>query len=496
MAMEEQVVEVTIPDGILPGEVFLVDNEGFQFDVLCPVGCVPGDIVTVTPPEQAPVAVEAVVPAGLQAGDVFLVDHAEQTFEVTVPDGCMEGDLVQVQPPPPLSSTSSRQGLIASGTGSRATSRRGSENQSATARATSRRSSENQSATANDTQARSSTGSSQYSSGTGSGTSGPSSLVPAEDDPTGKRKGKDLTQSLSFVANTNSVFVEEAVAPQTNVEAAKNLKLGLADAALVLAAKELHLLLRAIPTSLLHRGPDLDHALRRYETIWLPLLAKAPEGVLLVPPRDVHWVWLVHLLAPEHYLEDVPTRLRRPTSALQRGVLSEAAALKRAAAGLLYTEAEYAASEKAWNDASAGEPYHRAVGLASGAECPRFASAFKYDIAAAVERQRVFNYQVSLPHFADLGFLRRAVLRYKMLLLLKQRHPDRFLVPCYDNVSGAAHQTRGARRSSPTTAQQPKAQRHSPIDVSFAGSRVARTSAAAELRGRHGRAAWQDAQPR
>ena len=72
-----------------------------------------------------------------------------------------------------------------------------------------------------------------------------------------------------------------------------------------------------------------------------------------------------------------------------------------------------------------------------------------------MERQRVFNYQVSLPHFADLGFLRRAVLRYKMLLLLKQRHPDRFLVPCYDNVSGAAHQTRGPgaparpQRSSP-----------------------------------------------
>lgn len=40
--------------------------------------------------------------------------------------------------------------------------------------------------------------------------------------------------------------------------------------------------------------------------------------------------------------------------------------------------------------------------------------------------------QVSLPHFRDSLFLADAVRRYKQYLLLKRRHPDNFLVPCYD----------------------------------------------------------------
>lgn len=46
-----------------------------------------------------------------------------------------------------------------------------------------------------------------------------------------------------------------------------------------------------------------SQCLCRYERLWLPLAAKGEcEGA--APPLDVHWVWLVHMLAPQHYHQD------------------------------------------------------------------------------------------------------------------------------------------------------------------------------------------------
>lgn len=65
-------------------------------------------------------------------------------------------------------------------------------------------------------------------------------------------------------------------------------------------------------------------------------------------------------------------------------------------------------------------------------EMASFESRIKYDIASAASRQRVFYYQVSLDHYRDPAFLADALVRYKMYLCLKKRHPKEFLVPCYD----------------------------------------------------------------
>ncbi|KAK3595614.1 hypothetical protein CHS0354_009578, partial [Potamilus streckersoni] len=54
------------------------------------------------------------------------------------------------------------------------------------------------------------------------------------------------------------------------------------------------------------------------------------------------------------------------------------------------------------------------------------------DVIASIAMQRVFYYQVSLPHYQDKSFLKSAVKRYQKLLFLKHQHPDEFLVPCYD----------------------------------------------------------------
>ena len=70
-----------------------------------------------------------------------------------------------------------------------------------------------------------------------------------------------------------------------------------------------------------------------------------------------------------------------------------------------------------------------------------FQTQFEYDIGRAVNRQRIFFYQVSLPHFRNAAFLTTSLNRYKMYLHLKKLHPETFLVPCYDmDVFWHAHQ--------------------------------------------------------
>ena len=55
----------------------------------------------------------------------------------------------------------------------------------------------------------------------------------------------------------------------------------------------------------LYSGRGMQLAIFRYETLWLPLLAKHPEEVDLAAPLDVAWVWLMHSLAPSKYGADV-----------------------------------------------------------------------------------------------------------------------------------------------------------------------------------------------
>ena len=44
----------------------------------------------------------------------------------------------------------------------------------------------------------------------------------------------------------------------------------------------------------------LTAAVARYEKLWLPLMVRNPNK-LLVPPIDIAWVWHLHRLAPLRY---------------------------------------------------------------------------------------------------------------------------------------------------------------------------------------------------
>ncbi|XP_024020833.1 uncharacterized protein LOC21390690 isoform X2 [Morus notabilis] len=92
-------------------------------------------------------------------------------------------------------------------------------------------------------------------------------------------------------------------------EADSTFRLGLD---LVSAARRNLSFLRAVSDShWLHHKPTLLEAIRRYNELWMPLIADLTVGScstgsappLILPPVDVEWVWFCHTLNPVRYRE-------------------------------------------------------------------------------------------------------------------------------------------------------------------------------------------------
>uniref|UniRef100_A0A914KN17 Uncharacterized protein n=1 Tax=Meloidogyne incognita TaxID=6306 RepID=A0A914KN17_MELIC len=154
------------------------------------------------------------------------------------------------------------------------------------------------------------------------------------------------------------------------------------------------------------------NAIRRYECFWLPAQASKPD-LLNIPPLDVHWVWHVHMLSPVSYREDCVAICG---TVVDHKLLSADEIQQR-----------YEQSVSAWNNFCPEEPYE----FLSSSSKP-YKQKSKYDIVEAVQRQRNFNYQISLPHYTSPRFLNDAIDRYINFLQLKQTYSDQFLTPCYD----------------------------------------------------------------
>ncbi|EYC04502.1 hypothetical protein Y032_0087g2048 [Ancylostoma ceylanicum] len=127
---------------------------------------------------------------------------------------------------------------------------------------------------------------------------------------------------------------------------------------------------------LLYEADVVNQAIRRYETCWLPMQAAHPD-MNVIPPLDVHWVWHTHMLSPLHYQEDCEKLCGK---VIDHKLLSSDEIQKR-----------YESSVRAWDTYCSPEPYDF---LASPAASPSYKSICGYDIAAAVQRQRNFNYQL------------------------------------------------------------------------------------------------------
>lgn len=141
---------------------------------------------------------------------------------------------------------------------------------------------------------------------------------------------------------------------------------------------------------------------------------------VLSAPIDIEWVWHCHLLSPVKYREDCKANYN--------------IVLEHTVRNTEHYENALTVSEKYWTQKYPDLPFIVDLsGLDIGEESERSRSfRFSYDIEAAAARQKMFFYQVSLPHYCDTKFLEKGLQRYKKFLFLKKTYPDKFLVPCYD----------------------------------------------------------------
>ena len=163
-------------------------------------------------------------------------------------------------------------------------------------------------------------------------------------------------------------------------------------------------------------GQHMHFAVQRYERQWLPLAVKYND-ILLSAPLDIELIWHCHMLNPAAYQEDCCNVVGR---LVDHTVMDDDRRRK-----------SLQESRVLWRHEYPSVPFE-ADGLISPWFDSNFRSKLRYQLELAVERLKVFSYQVSLPHYRDDKYLSQAVLRYKKFLYLKRVHPSIFLVPCYD----------------------------------------------------------------
>ena len=167
----------------------------------------------------------------------------------------------------------------------------------------------------------------------------------------------------------------------------------------------------------LYCTPVLQNALYRYETYWLPLSRDHPTDYLPAP-LDVEWIWHCHILNPYAYRKDCQT------------IVSKVVDHKP----YMLRQNSINKSRDCWQRKYPNVPFDVNLNEANPAPIMiDYQRRSSYDIVNAAQRQRVFNYNSSLPHFRDIKFLKKALKRYKIMLSIKRDNSNAFVVPCYDN---------------------------------------------------------------
>ena len=137
-------------------------------------------------------------------------------------------------------------------------------------------------------------------------------------------------------------------------------------------------------------GPVVRRAIRRYETCWLPLAAGHQKDTL-APALDVHWVWHCHMLAPFSYAADV----KRLVGIMVDHRLLSQADLKKARQK----------TRSLWTVAYPHEPFDVDLSSTTSDDCETTADYTPqcgYDVAAAIQRQSKFHYQVIVVVCTDI----------------------------------------------------------------------------------------------
>lgn len=155
----------------------------------------------------------------------------------------------------------------------------------------------------------------------------------------------------------------------------------------------------------------------RYEYLWLPLLNNWQQ-LDLEPPADIHWVWQLHLLQPNHYANYCREKFGRILPHRIRKYDRESATALQRTASL-------------WRDTYPGTPFEADLDhLRSGAGDVQRNGTKLGDLVEVALNELEFLYQIGLSHYRDQSFQYAAVERYKKLLLFKSMRPtERLRLP-------------------------------------------------------------------
>ncbi|KAI3448542.1 hypothetical protein Pfo_005207 [Paulownia fortunei] len=170
----------------------------------------------------------------------------------------------------------------------------------------------------------------------------------------------------------------------------------------------------------LHEKPTIFEAIRRYDQLWMPLIADLTTGSkppMILPPLDVEWVWYCHTLNPanyRHYCESKFSKLiGKPTIFDEE---NEEYALNRCRE---IWESKFP-SEPFENEADTTVEYHSSVS--------------SEDLLDQVSKLRNLYRKFSEPYYSEMVYLVAAKQRYKGFIYMVHRFADECscLVPTSD----------------------------------------------------------------
>ncbi|GFH12369.1 uncharacterized protein HaLaN_08039 [Haematococcus lacustris] len=200
-------------------------------------------------------------------------------------------------------------------------------------------------------------------------------------------------------------------------------------------------------------GPYARVAVRRYETLWLPLLAGHAATQELIPPLDVAWAWLCHRLAPAAYEADCLRLFGRrldPASPYQALAFDDGTTEAGRATALLWKQHQEGSNGRPEPYFPPSQPLavqvikspdrlrwphellQKAKDELEGKNDPASASQFNYDVEAAMKRQAPFLRSFLRACYNEVPFLQRAQDRYLRFVLLWRALPELTVVPMYD----------------------------------------------------------------
>ncbi|KAK6143890.1 hypothetical protein DH2020_024238 [Rehmannia glutinosa] len=160
----------------------------------------------------------------------------------------------------------------------------------------------------------------------------------------------------------------------------------------------------------LHQKSTVLEAIRRYDELWMPLIADLTTGSkppMILPPLDVEWVWYCHTLNPANYRHYCESRFSKLIG--KPAIFDE-------------ENEEYALNRcrEIWESNFPSEPFENE----SDTNFEHHSSVISEDLLDQVSKQRNLYRRFSEPYCSEMVYLVAAKQRYKGFIYMVHRFAD------------------------------------------------------------------------